>query len=67
MSEEDVNFEMVLFYACLSVSLLYSTQGDTWNMLMWLLFALFFMAWDVSKGDKSRPKVPQEYDEKQLS
>ncbi|MFH2112861.1 MAG: hypothetical protein ABIJ47_16560 [Candidatus Bathyarchaeota archaeon] len=55
MSEEEVNAEMVFFYACLSMSFLYSAQGDTRNMLMWLLFALFFMAWDVGKDDKTHP------------
>jgi hypothetical protein len=52
MAEEDVNAEMIFFYACLILSFLYSAQGDTQNMLMWVLFALFFMAWDVSKDRK---------------
>jgi len=58
MSEETVNAEMVFFYVCLGLSFLYSIQGDTRNMLMWLLFALFFMAWDVRKENKIHPKVP---------
>lgn len=48
MSVEEVNAEIVLFYACLSMSFLYSAQGDTGNILTGLLFALFFMAWDMS-------------------
>ena len=58
MSEETVNAEMVFFYACLGLSFLYSVQGDTRNMLMWLLLALFFMVWDVRKDDKTQPQVP---------
>jgi len=59
MSEEEVNVEMMFFYICLSMAFLYSAQGDTRNMLMWLLFALFFMAWDVGKDYRTNPKIPK--------